>query len=109
MQDQPLAANRRIPAENRVYAQLARTGLTPEHEMAAVENMRKGRRAKAAERIIACDGQLPTDGLERRIDAGIRGQMIRARAAALTARRKSAAKLAAAAAELTHAIGDGAA
>jgi hypothetical protein len=81
--------NGRTPAENKVYAQIGQRGLTPDQRERAAAAMRAGRRRSAAERITARLGKLPPDELEREIDADIRDQMNRARAAALTARRKA--------------------
>ena len=96
-------SNGRTKAENQAYAKIGRAGLTRQQEVTAAATARAGRRAKAAERIIARDGKLEPDVLERRIDAEIANQMTRARAAALTARRRAreaADRLAAAEAEL---------
>jgi hypothetical protein len=77
----------RSDAENRIYAQIARAGLSRDQELKAAASMRAGRRLKIADRLDP-DRQLPVQELEDRIDAEIRLHLLKARAKSLTSRRK---------------------
>ena len=81
--------NGRTPAENHLYASIGSNARTRQQKLDAAAAARASRRARAAERIVALEGPLPPDELERAIDRAISDQMNRARAAALTARRKA--------------------
>jgi hypothetical protein len=83
------SGNGRTVAENQAYAVLASNSQTRQQKLASAANARAGRRARAAERITAREGTMPAAELERAIDREIAAQMARARAAALTARRKA--------------------
>lgn len=83
------AGNGRTPAENSAYAKVAQAGMSREQMRANAEAARAGRRRKAAERVIALNGELPPGELERAIDLEIAAQMARIRAKALTTRRRA--------------------
>lgn len=85
------ARNGRTSAENSAYARSAALSMTRDQQLAAASRARDGRRAKAAERILAAQGELEPGDLDREIDREIGRQMERARAAALTARRRKTA------------------
>ena len=81
--------NGRSPAENKIYAQLGRRGLSRQQELDAAAAMQQGRRRAAGERVLARLGPIPGDQLEREIDKELDGQLMRMRAAALTSKRKA--------------------
>lgn len=86
---QILGGNGRTKAENVAYARLAAAGKTRQQQLDGAERARQGRRAKARERVLATQPGLSGDVLEREVDKDIARQMVRMRAAALTARRRA--------------------
>jgi hypothetical protein len=84
----PRTGNGPTAAEKRLYAVAANAAVPRAVQVTKAANMRQARRAKIAAEIDP-DGTLTPAELEREVGRFIRGQLAKATAASLTARRKA--------------------